>query len=93
MILKQKIGKLAPLVFLVVVTWNSPQARWLCPKVLSDWKEIVGLMYPVTIGNHILAEISETSRPKHLGPLVRNTQSHRMSILTIVKFAPRILEP
>ena len=43
--------------------------------VVSGWKAIVGLRYPVTIGIHISTEISKTSHPRDLkfGPLVRNT--------------------
>ena len=45
---------------------------------MSERKAIVSLRHPVTIGDHISSEISETR--------------HRLSILKIAKFSPSMLE-
>ena len=66
----------------------------LVTTVVSGRKAIDGLRHPVTIGIHSLTEMSKTSHPRNLkvGPFVRITESPRMSILTIDKFAPSTLE-
>ena len=58
---------------------------------MSGWKPIVGLGNPVTIGNHILNEISKNNHPGSLTFYLLGKQA-RVRTLKIIKFASSMLQ-